>query len=119
RERGGGTVIFTTSAAGIRGSIDQIAYAASKAALLGMVRSAARELAESDVTVNAVAPGAVTAMTEIIQADPRLGQKFLAEKALKRWAGPDEIASTYLFLASSHARYITGQVLAVDGGRVM
>lgn len=118
-EKKSGSIIFTSSPAGIRGSVHQIAYATSKAAILGMMRSAARELGEWNVTVNAVAPGAKTAMTDILQTDADLQKRFLAEKVLKRFAEPDEIAGTYLFLASDQARYMTGQVLAVDGGRIM
>lgn len=117
--KGYGTIIFTTSASGILGTRNHMSYSAAKSAQLGMVRSAAREMAGSGITVNAVSPGAVTHMTESIQANEESRQKFLEEKAIKRWAQPDEIAGTYLFLASEYARYMTGQILSVDGGRVM
>lgn len=119
REAQRGNIILTTSAAGIIGSIGQVNYSAAKAGLLGMTRSAARELAPYNIVVNAVAPAASTPMTETIRTDERFKDKFLEGVPLNRWAEPDEIAGTYLFLASSDARYMTGQVLSVDGGRVM
>lgn len=114
-----GSIIFTSSAAGIIGSIGQINYAAAKAGLLGMARSAARELAPYDITVNAVAPAAATPMTETVRTDERFKDKFLDQVPLGRWADPDEIAGSYVYLASDDAAYMTGQVLSIDGGRVM
>lgn len=119
RERSYGRIIFTTSAAGIIGTIGQINYATAKAGLLGMTRSAARELAGSNVTVNAIAPAASTPMTETIRTDERFKDTYLESIPLRRWAEPDEVAESYLFLASEAAGYLTGQVLSVDGGRVM
>lgn len=119
REAGQGRVIFTTSAAGINGTVGQINYSAAKAALLGLTRSAAQELARYGITVNAVAPAAATAMTEKIRTDEKLKDKALSKIPLQRWAEPDEIAGTYAFLASPDAGYITGQVIAADGGMVM
>ena len=119
REAGTGRVIFTTSAAGINGTVGQVNYSAAKAALLGLTRSAAQELARYGITVNAVAPAAATAMTEKIRTDEKLKDKALNKIPLQRWAEPDEIAGTYAFLASADAGYITGQVIAADGGMVM
>ncbi|MFF7944697.1 SDR family NAD(P)-dependent oxidoreductase [Nocardia gamkensis] len=119
REAGNGRIIFTTSAAGINGTVGQVNYSAAKAALLGLTRSAAMELARYGITVNAVAPAAATAMTEKIRTDERLKDKALSKIPLQRWAEPDEIAGTYAFLASADAGYITGQVIAADGGMVM
>ncbi|WP_433527553.1 SDR family oxidoreductase [Nocardia pseudovaccinii] len=119
RENRHGNIIFTTSDAGIVGTVGQINYAAAKAGLLGMTRAAARELAPYDIVVNAVAPSAATAMTETIRTDPRFKDKYLDEFLLKRWAEPEEIASVYAFLASSEANFLTGQTFAPGGGRVM
>lgn len=119
REARSGRIIFTTSAAGINGTVGQVNYSAAKAALLGLTRSAAMELARYGITVNAVAPAAATAMTEKIRTDEKLKEKALSKIPLQRWAQPDEIAGTYAFLASADASYITGQVVAADGGMVM
>jgi 3-oxoacyl-[acyl-carrier protein] reductase len=114
-----GYIIFTSSAAGINGTIGQINYGSAKAALLGMTRSAARELARHNIIVNAVAPAAATEMTETVRTDPRFKDAYLEKIPLQRWAQPEEIAGAYAFLASEDANYITGQVLPVDGGLVM
>ena len=97
----------------------QINYASAKAALLGMTRSAARELAAYNIVVNAVAPAAATPMTENLRNNEKLNDNYLQRIPLKRWADPEEIAGTYVFLASADADYMTGQVLAIDGGLVM
>lgn len=114
-----GSIIFTTSAAGIQGTIGQINYATAKSGILAMMRSAALELASSGITVNAIAPAAATPMTETIRTDERFKDKYLDTIPLGRWAEPEEIAGSYVFFASADAAYITGQTLSVDGGRVM
>jgi 3-oxoacyl-[acyl-carrier protein] reductase len=114
-----GNIIFTTSGAGLIGSIGQINYSVAKAGLLGMTRSAARELASYNIIVNAVAPAAATPMTETIRTDERFKETYLEGIPLHRWAEPDEVAGTYVFLASADSSYLTGQVLSVDGGRTM
>lgn len=119
REAKRGHIIFTTSGAGLIGSVGQINYAVAKAGLLGMTRSAARELAPFNIIVNAVAPAAATPMTETIRTDERFKELYLEGIPLHRWAEPEEIAGTYVFLASDDASYLTGQVLSVDGGRTM
>ncbi len=119
REARGGNIIFTTSGAGLIGSVGQINYSVAKAGLLGMTRSAARELAAYNIIVNAVAPAAATPMTETIRTDERFREKYLESIPLNRWAEPEEITGTYVFLASPDASYLTGQVLSVDGGRTM
>lgn len=119
REARSGNIILTTSGAGLIGSVGQINYSVAKAGLLGMTRSAARELAPFNIIVNAVAPAAATPMTETIRTDERFKDKYLDGIPLNRWAEPDEIAGTYVYLASEDASYVTGQVVSVDGGRTM
>jgi 3-oxoacyl-[acyl-carrier protein] reductase len=116
---GTGRIINVTSAAGLVGTIGQVNYGAAKAAIIGLTKSLAKELAKKQITVNAIAPLAATAMTENIRTNEKLAAKTLARIPLGRWADPDEIAATFVFFASDAASYITGQVLPVDGGTII
>jgi 3-oxoacyl-[acyl-carrier protein] reductase len=114
--RGYGRIVNVTSAAGVLGTIGQINYSAAKAGILGLTMSAAKELAKHGITVNAIAPGAATPMTETIRTDDRFRDKYLERIPMGRWAEPDEIAPAFVFFASDAASFVTGQILAADGG---
>ena len=113
-----GRIIYISSDAGLMGDLMRASYSASKAGLLGLAKTAARELAASGVTVNAVAPGIiVTDMTADIPETRRVKQ--LDAIPMSRFGMPDEVAGVVRFLASENAAYITGQTLCVDGGMCM
>ncbi len=114
-----GKIINLTSAAGLVGTIGQINYSAAKAGIVGITKSAAKELARYDICVNAIAPAAETKMTEKILTDPKLREITLARVPMRRFAKPEEITPSFVFFASGDADFITGQVLCVDGGMVI
>jgi 3-oxoacyl-[acyl-carrier protein] reductase len=110
-----GRIIFISSVVGLLGSAGQVNYAASKAGLVGMARSLARELGSRSITANVVAPGFVeTDMTDTLTEDQKSAIK--TQVPLGRYASPDEVASAVIWLASDGAAYITGAVIPVDGG---
>lgn len=111
-----GAIINMSSVIGLAGNIGQVNYAASKAGVLGMTYSVAKELAARNITCNAIAPGMIaTDMTEVLS--DKVKEQILEGIPLKRFGQPEEIAETALFLAKS--KYITGQVITVDGGMVI
>jgi 3-oxoacyl-[acyl-carrier protein] reductase len=112
-----GKIVNVTSVAGLRGTVGQVNYAAAKAGVVGVTMSAAREWGRYGVNVNCVAFGLVeTRMTEMIRTDPKFQEQYLRQIVLGRYAAPQDVAPAILFLASSAADYITGQVLNVCGG---
>jgi NAD(P)-dependent dehydrogenase (short-subunit alcohol dehydrogenase family) len=115
--RGGGSIIGFSSIRAITVEPGQGVYAATKAGLVQLVRTAAAELGPAGVRVNAVAPGVVeTSLTRQITADPEWYAAYAAKSALGRWAKPHELAGAVVYLASDASSFVTGSVLLVDGG---
>lgn len=110
-----GRIVSVSSVVGLYGNAGQVNYAASKAGIIGLTKSAAKELAPRGITANAVAPGFIE--TDMTQA---MGEKAIeavrGRIAMKEFGKPQDVANAVCFLASDEARYITGQVLAIDGG---
>ncbi|MEM6910134.1 MAG: 3-oxoacyl-[acyl-carrier-protein] reductase [Verrucomicrobiota bacterium] len=113
-----GRILNVASVIGLIGNAGQANYAASKAGLIGFTKSVARELASRGVTANALAPGFIdTEMTEVLSDEIKQG--VLEKIPLKSFGAVEDIAAAAAYLASEEGRYITGQVLAIDGGMVM
>jgi 3-oxoacyl-[acyl-carrier protein] reductase len=117
-KRRAGRIINMSSIVGLTGNKGQANYAASKAGLIGLTKSVAKEYASRNILVNCIAPGFIeTDMTASLPDEARA--TLLEQIALGRLGQPDDVAGTVLFLASDLAAYITGQVLVVDGGMVI
>ena len=115
-ERGSGSIIGFSSIRGTTVEPGQSVYAATKAGLVQLLRTAAAELGPSGVRANAIAPGVVeTPLTAQIKADPAWYDAYAQKGALGRWAQPSELAGAVVYLASDAASFVTGSVLAVDG----
>ena len=113
-----GRIINISSVVGVAGNAGQVNYAASKAGIIGLTKSAARELASRNITVNAIAPGFIeTDMTKVLSEE--IKEKSVSQIPLGKFGKPEDIAAAAAFLASEKAGYITGQVIHVDGGMVM
>jgi 3-oxoacyl-[acyl-carrier protein] reductase len=114
-KRRSGSIVNVSSVVGLRGNPGQTNYAASKAGLIGLTKALALEVASRNITVNAVAPGLIdTDMTKALASG--VHEEWTERIPLKRLGTPDDVAAAVLFLASDEASYITGQVLAVNGG---
>lgn len=114
---GGGVILSASSVVGLYGNFGQTNYVASKAGVIGMTRTWARELGRYNIRVNAVAPGFIA--TEILRSMPeKVIQGMVSHTPLGRIGKPEEIADAYVWLASDQASYVTGTVLSVDGGIV-
>ena len=117
-KRRSGRIINMASVVGLNGNKGQANYAASKAGLIALTKSVAKELGSRNILVNAIAPGFIeTEMTAAMTSDARAALTGLIP--LERLGKPDDVAAAVVFLASDHASYITGQVIVVDGGMVM
>ena len=113
-----GRIVSLASVAGLYGNPGQINYSASKAAIIGMTKTVAKELGARNVTVNAVAPGFIkTPMTDALTEEQR--NKMLELVAMKRYGEPEEVANVISFLCSDDASYVTGQTIAISGGLMM
>jgi 3-oxoacyl-[acyl-carrier protein] reductase len=113
-----GRIINIASVIGLMGNMGQANYGASKAGLIGLTKTAAREMATRGITVNALAPGFIeTEMTSVLPEDVRAA--MLKQVPLGRMGSPEDVAGVALFLAGDTASYVTGQVIPVDGGMVM
>lgn len=113
-----GRIVNVSSVAGLYGNPGQVNYSASKAAIIGMTKTIAKEYGKKNITCNAVAPGLIrTPMTEVLSDEVKA--KMLDAVAMKRYGEPEEIASVVSFLVSGDASYVTGQVIEISGGLSM
>ncbi|MGI6712575.1 MAG: 3-oxoacyl-[acyl-carrier-protein] reductase [Bacillota bacterium] len=113
-----GKIVNVSSVVGLMGNAGQVNYAASKAGVIGLTKSLAKEVAGRSINVNAVAPGFIsTAMTEVLSPNAR--ESLIKHIPLQRLGKPEDVAQLILFLVSDKSSYITGQTIAVDGGMVM
>jgi 3-oxoacyl-[acyl-carrier protein] reductase len=113
-----GRIVNVASVAGLYGNPGQMNYSASKAAIIGMTKTTAKEFGSRNITCNAVAPGFIhTPMTDVLSDE--LKAKMLDAVALRRYGEPEEIASVVSFLVSDNASYVTGQVIEISGGLAM
>lgn len=113
-----GKIVNISSVVGLSGNAGQVNYAASKAAIIGFTKALAKELATRNICVNCIAPGFIqTRMTDVLPEEQK--NQLLSAIPLGRFGQPEDIANSVLFLSSPLANYITGQVIAVDGGMVM
>jgi 3-oxoacyl-[acyl-carrier protein] reductase len=116
REQKSGKIVNVTSINGLRGKFGQANYSASKAGIIGLTKTVARELGKYGVNVNAVAPGLIE--TDMMkQASEEVRKMAIEEIVLKRIGHPEEVANVVAFLCSEMARHITGEVIKVDGGQ--
>lgn len=118
-ELGHGKFVALTSPAAQRGQVGGGNYAAAKAGVVALVKTAAVELARHNITANALLPIAATEMSANVRENPKLEEKFLSMIPLRRWASPEDIAPSLVYLASADSDYMTGSVLSVDGGRTI
>lgn len=113
-------IVNVTSASGLIGSVGQSNYSAAKMGIVGLTKTWAKELGSLKINVNAVAPAALTAMTEpLLEMDQEIVKRRLSRFALGRYGDPEEIAPAFVYFASDESNYVTGQVLCVDGGLVI
>ena len=113
-----GKIINMSSVVGVIGNAGQVNYCASKAGLIGMTKSLAREIGGKNINVNAIAPGFIdTDMTKVLSEDQK--KNIISQVPLKRFGNVEDIANLALFLGSNQSNYITGQVIHVDGGMAM
>ena len=113
-----GKIINISSISGVAGNPGQANYAASKAGIIGLTKSVAKELAKRNINVNAIAPGFImTEMTDVLR--DKVKENILSQIPLKRFGTPQDVAELAAFLASDKSSYITGQVINLDGGMIM
>lgn len=118
RQETGGSIVNIASMTALRGNRGQLVYSATKGAVVSLTKSAAKELAEKKIRVNAIAPG-LTKTAMMLQADPEKLQSRIDNVCMGRLAEPEDIAKACLFMLSDLAGYVSGQVLAVDGCTIM